>query len=156
MGSEMCIRDRWILVLWSEFGDLNLRGGQPMLEVVVVWVSVFAIIEFVNRFRLGKIRWNGGSALDKIVGFSAVLTGAQITEMKSNSSQIMAGLRLGLHWFTLVWLCILLTLSEGVLPESTSISSTWGRPTLWLTSLYGLIVVSELWLRIRGRMPAEY
>ena len=68
----------------------------------------------------------------------------------------MAGLRLGLHCFTLVWLCILLTLSEGVLPESTSISSTWGRPTLWLTSLYGLIVVSELWLRIRGRMPAEY
>ena len=60
----------WALVLWSEFGDLNLRGAQPVLEIVVVWVSVFAIIEFVNRFRLGKIRWNGGSALDKIVGFS--------------------------------------------------------------------------------------
>ena len=146
----------WILVLWSEFGDLNLRGGQPLLEVVVVWVSIFAIIEFVNRFRLGKIRWNGGSALDKIVGFSAVLTGAQITEMKSNSSQIMAGLRLAVHCFTLVWLCILLTLSSGLLPETSTISSNWGRPTLWLTSLYGLIVVSELWLRARGRMPAEY
>ena len=81
----------WILVLWSEFGELNLRGAQPVLEIVVVWVSVFAIIEFVNRFRLGKIRWNGSSALDKIVGFSTVLTGAQITEMKSNSSQIMSG-----------------------------------------------------------------
>jgi len=146
----------WILVLWSEFGDLNLRGGQPLLEVVVVWVSIFAIIEFVNRFRLGKIRWNGGTALDKIVGFSAVLTGAQITEMKSNSSQIMAGLRLAVHCFTLVWLCILLTLSSGLLPETSTISSNWGRPTLWLTSLYGLIVVSELWLRARGRMPAEY
>ena len=44
----------------------------------------------------------------------------------------------------------------GAAHSSTSISSTWGRPTLWLTSLYGLIVVSELWLRIRGRMPAEY
>ena len=146
----------WILVLWSEFGDLNLRGAQPVLEIVVVWVSVFTIIEFVNRFRLGKIRWNGGTALDKIVGFSAVLTGAQITEMKSNSSQIMSGLRLGLHCFTLVWLCSLLMLSEGVLPNSSSISSNWGRPTLWLASLYGLIVVSELWLRMRGRMPAEY
>jgi len=144
------------LVLWSEFGDLNLRGAQPVLEIVVVWVSVFAIIEFVNRFRLGKIRWNGGSALDKIVGFSTVLTGAQITEMKSNSSQIMAGLRLGLHCFTFVWLCSLLMLSEGVLPDSTSIASNWGRPTLWLASLYGLIVISELWLRMRGRMPAEY
>ena len=146
----------WILVLWSEFGDLDLLGGQPLLEVVVVWVSIFAIIEFVNRFRLGQIRWNGGSALDKIVGFSAVLTGAQVTEMKSNSSQIMAGLRLAVHCFTLVWLCILLTLSGGLLPESSTISSNWGRPTLWLTSLYGLIVVSELWLRARGRMPTEY
>lgn len=146
----------WILVLWSEFGDLDLLGGQPLLEVVVVWVSIFAIIEFVNRFRLGQIRWNGGSALDKIVGFSAVLTGAQVTEMKSNSSQIMAGLRLAVHCFTLVWLCILLTLSGGLLPETSTISSNWGRPTLWLTSLYGLIVVSELWLRARGRMPTEY
>ena len=102
----------WILVLWSEFGELNLRGAQPVLEIVVVWVSVFAIIEFVNRFRLGKIRWNGSSALDKIVGFSTVLTGAQITEMKSNSSQIMSGLRLGLHCFTFVWLSTLLMLSE--------------------------------------------
>ena len=115
------------------------------LEVVVVWVSIFAIIEFVNRFRLGKIRWNGGTALDKIVGFSAVLTGPQITEMKSNSSQIMAGLRLAVHCFTLVWLCILLTLSSGLLPETSTISSNWGRPTLCLTSLYGLIVFSELW-----------
>ena len=146
----------WALVLWSEFGELNLRGAQPVLEIVVVWVSVFAIIEFVNRFRLGKIRWNGGSALDKIVGFSTVLTGAQITEMKSNSSQIMSGLRLGLHCFTFVWLCSLLMLSNGVLPDSTTIASNWGRPTLWLASLYGLIVISELWLRMRGRMPAEY
>ena len=146
----------WALVLWSEFGELNLRGAQPVLEIVVVWVSVFAIIEFVNRFRLGKIRWNGGSALDKIVGFSAVLTGAQITEMKSNSSQIMSGLRLGLHCFTFVWLCSLLMLSNGVLPDSTTIASNWGRPTLWLASLYGLIVISELWLRMRGRMPDEY
>ena len=146
----------WTLVLWSEFGELNLRGAQPVLEIVVVWVSVFAIIEFVNRFRLGKIRWNGSSALDKIVGFSTVLTGAQITEMKSNSSQIMSGLRLGLHCFTFVWLSTLLMLSEGVLPDTTSIASSWGRPTLWLASLYGLIVISELWLRMRGRMPAEY
>ena len=146
----------WTLVLWSEFGELNLRGAQPVLEIVVVWVSVFAIIEFVNRFRLGKIRWNGSSALDKIVGFSTVLTGAQITEMKSNSSQIMSGLRLGLHCFTFVWLSTLLMLSEGVLPDTTSIASSWGRPTLWLASLYGLIVISELWLRMRGRMPSEY
>ena len=65
-----------------------LRGAEPMLEIVVVWISVFTIIEIFNRIRLGKIRWNGGSALDKIVGFSALLTDAQVTEMRSNSSQV--------------------------------------------------------------------
>ena len=146
----------WILVILSETGKLNLRGAQPLLEIVVVWVSLFAIIEFVNRFRLGKIRWNGGSALDKIVGLTAVLTDAQLTDMKSNSSQIMSGLRLILNSFTLVWLCVLIALSDGILPASSDISSSWGRPTLWLASLYGLIVISELWLRMRGRMPTDY
>ena len=146
----------WILVILSETDKLNLRGAQPLLEIVVVWVSLFTIIEFVNRFRLGKIRWNGGSALDKIVGLTAVLTDAQLTDMKSNSSQIMSGLRLILNSFTLVWLCVLIALSDGILPASSDISSGWGRPTLWLASLYGLIVISELWLRMRGRMPAEY
>ena len=146
----------WILVILSETDKLNLRGAQPLLEIVVVWVSLFAIIEFVNRFRLGKIRWNGGSALDKIVGLTAVLTDAQLTDMKSNSSQIMSGLRLILNSFTLVWLCVLIALSDGILPTSSDISSSWGRPTLWLASLYGLIVISELWLRMRGRMPTDY
>ena len=146
----------WILVILSETDKLNLRGAQPLLEIVVVWVSLFAIIEFVNRFRLGKIRWNGGSALDKIVGLTAVLTDAQLTDMKSNSSQIMSGLRLILNSFTLVWLCVLIALSDGILPASSDISSSWGRPTLWLASLYGLIVISELWLRMRGRMPTDY
>ena len=146
----------WILVILSETDKLNLRGAQPLLEIVVVWVSLFTIIEFVNRFRLGKIRWNGGSALDKIVGLTAVLTDAQLTDMKSNSSQIMSGLRLILNSFTLVWLCVLIALSDGILPASSDISSSWGRPTLWLASLYGLIVISELWLRMRGRMPTDY
>ena len=146
----------WILVILSETDKLNLRGAQPLLEIVVVWVSLFAIIEFVNRFRLGKIRWNGGSALDKIVGLTAVLTDAQLTDMKSNSSQIMSGLRLILNSFTLVWLCVLIALSDGILPASSDLSSSWGRPTLWLASLYGLIVISELWLRMRGRMPTDY
>ena len=146
----------WILVILSETDKLNLRGAQPLLEIVVVWVSLFTIIEFVNRFRLGKIRWNGGSALDKIVGLTAVLTDAQLTDMKSNSSQIMSGLRLILNSFTLVWLCVLIALSDGILPASSDISSGWGRPTLWLASLYGLIVISELWLRMRGRMPTDY
>jgi hypothetical protein len=146
----------WGLLYWATWGGLNLRGAEPLLEVVVVWISVFTIIEIFNRLRLGKIRWNGGSALDKIFGFSAVLTGAQITEMRSNSSQIMAGLRLSLHGVTLVWLSMILAFSNGLLPTESSLDSQWGRPTLWITSMYGLMFVSEVWLRMRGRMPSDF
>ena len=146
----------WGLLYWATWGDLNLRGAEPMLEVVVVWISVFTIIEIFNRFRLGKIRWNGGSALDKIVGFSALLTDAQVTEMRSNSSQIMASLRFVMHGLTFVWLCVILISSDGILPSSSTWDSSWGRPTLWLASMYGLMFISEIWLRIRGRMPSEF
>ena len=146
----------WGLLYWATWGDLDLRGAEPMLEVVVVWISVFTIIEIFNRFRLGKIRWNGGSALDKIVGFSALLTDAQVTEMRSNSSQIMASLRFVMHGLTFVWLCAILIYSDGILPGSSTWDSSWGRPTLWLASMYGLMFISEIWLRVRGRMPSDF
>jgi len=146
----------WGLLYWATWGDLDLRGAEPLLEIVVVWISVFTIIEIFNRIRLGKIRWNGGSALDKIVGFSALLTDAEVTEMRSNSSQIMASLRFVMHGLTFVWLCVILISSDGILPGSSTWDSSWGRPTLWLASMYGLMFISEIWLRIRGRMPSEF
>ena len=141
----------WGLLIWSTFGSLDLRGAEPLLEVVVVWVSTFTLIEVAHRFRLGRIRWNGGSALDKLKGMTAVLTKVEVTEMKANSSQIMSGVRWGLHGITLVWLCVLLVLYEGLLPIEDG--GAWSRPTLWLASMYGLMFGSETWLRMRGRMP---
>ena len=142
----------WGLLIWSTFGSLNLRGAEPLLEVVVVWASTFTMIEIVHRFRLGRIRWNGGSALDKLKGMTAVLTEVEIREMKANSSQIMSGVRWGLHGITLVWLCMLLILYEGLIPIEDG--EGWSRPTLWLASMYALMFGSETWLRMRGKMPA--
>ena len=142
----------WGLLIWSTFGSLNLRGAEPLLEVVVVWVSTFTMIEILHRFRLGRIRWNGGSALDKLKGMTAVLTEVEIREMKANSSQIMSGVRWGLHGITLVWLCMLLILYEGLIPIEDG--EGWSRPTLWLASMYALMFGSETWLRMRGKMPA--
>jgi len=142
----------WGLLIWSTFGSLNLRGAEPLLEVVVVWVSTFTMIEIAHRFRLGRIRWNGGSALDKLKGMTAVLTEVEIREMKANSSQIMSGVRWGLHGITLVWLCMLLILYEGLIPIEDG--EGWSRPTLWLASMYALMFGSETWLRMRGKMPA--
>ena len=142
----------WGLLIWATFGSLNLRGAEPLLEVVVVWVSTFTMIEIVHRFRLGRIRWNGGSALDKLKGMTAVLTEVEVREMKANSSQIMSGVRWGLHGITLVWLCMLLILYEGLIPIEDG--EGWSRPTLWLASMYALMFGSETWLRMRGKMPA--
>ena len=127
---------------------------EPLLEVVVVWITLFTGIEILNRFRLGRIRWNGGSALDKLVGVSAVLTKAEVTEMRSNSTDIMSGLRWILHGVTMAWLCNLLVLGSVDSGAFLGVFEQLGRPTLWLASLYALMFGSETWLRLRGRMPA--
>jgi len=128
---------------WS-FNGLDLFGAEPLLEVVVVWVTLFLIIDFWNRFKLGRIKWNGGNALSKLKGLTAVLTDTQVTEMQSNSKQILSGLRWILDLLTLTWFCILLYDDP---------SGIWARPTLWLASLYALTFGSETWLRLRGKMP---
>ena len=145
----------WILLGWTVWGSLNLRGAEPFLEVVVVWVTMFSAIEYLTRFQLGRIRWNGGSALDKIVGVSALLTKAELTEMKATSRELLSAVRWMVHGATLVWLSSLLAFQGGVLPGDSSVS-TWGRPTLWLASVYGLMFCSEAWLRLRGRWPNEH
>ena len=133
----------WGLLYWSLNG-LDLYGAEPLLEVVVVWVTLFLFIDWWNRFKLGRIRWNGGNALSKLRGLTAVLTDTQLTEMQSNSKQILAGMRWILDFATLGWLCVILIHN----PEDN-----WARPTLWLASLYALTFGSETWLRLRGRMP---
>ncbi len=145
----------WILLGWTVWGSLNLRGAEPFLEVVVVWVTMFSAIEYLTRFQLGRIRWNGGSALDKIVGVSALLTKAELTEMKATSRELLSAVRWMVHGATLVWLSSLLAFQGGVLPNDSSVS-TWGRPTLWLASVHGLMFCSEAWLRLRGRWPNEH
>ena len=145
----------WVLLGWTVWGTLDLRGAEPFLEVVVVWVTLFSGIEYLTRFQLGRIRWNGGSALDKIVGVSALLTKAELTEMKATSRELLSAVRWMVHGATLVWLCCLLAFQSGVLPDDSALS-TWGRPTLWLASVYGLMFCSEAWLRLRGRWPSEH
>ena len=133
----------WGLLYWS-FNGLDLRGAEPFLEVVVVWVTLFLLIDFWNRIQLGKIRWNGGNALSKLKGLTAVLTDSQLTDMQSNSKQILAGLRWILDFVTLTWLCAIM------IDDSADYTD---RMTLWIASLYALTFGSETWLRLRGRMP---
>ena len=141
----------WILLGWSTWSTLDLRGAEPVLEVVVVWVTMFTGIELLTRLRLGRIRWNGGSALDKIVGVSALLTQAELTEMKSTSQELLSAIRWVLHGVTTAWLATLLAVEAGALGGWDGFNL---RPTLWLASVYALMFCSEGWLRVRGRLPS--
>jgi hypothetical protein len=132
----------WGLLIWS-FNGLNLFGAEPFLEVVLVWVTLFILIDWFNHFKLGKMQWNGGTALGKLKGITAVITDSELTEMQSNSKQILAAMRWLLDLLTLTWLCIILI--KGI--------DIWARPTLWLASIYVLTFTSETWLRLRGRLP---
>jgi len=132
----------WGLLIWS-FNGLNLFGAEAFLEVVLVWVTLFILIDWINHFKLGKMQWNGGTALAKLKGITAVITDSELTEMQSNSKQILAAMRWLLDLLTLTWLCVILI--QGV--------DIWLRPTLWLASVYVLTFTSETWLRLRGRLP---
>ena len=144
----------WVLFGLAEWGDLSLMGVEPLLEIVVVWVTLFTLILFFARIRLGKVRWNGGTALDKLKGVTAVVSGAQILEMTSNSRQILGTTRWILNGLTLAWLCLLLLMQTDTDAISNELIRS-GRPTLWLASIYALMFLSESWLRLRGRWPSE-
>jgi len=132
----------WGLLIWS-YNGLELHGAQPLVEVVVVWTTLFLLTDWIYRLRLGRLDWGGGSPLDRLLGLTAVLTEAQLTDMKANSKQVMAAQRWIVDMFTLFWLCVIL-LKEG---------DVWSHPTLWLASYYALSFCSESWLRMRGRLP---
>ena len=140
----------WILFSWSTWGSLDLMGLDPLLEVVVVWVTIFTSIDFINRFRLGKIRWNGGSALDKVVGLTAILTDSQMSEMRANSTQILGVFRWILNGLTVIWLAIIIVFATPF-ENAPSWLDGLANVHLWLASLYGLLFFSEGWLRMRKR-----
>ena len=144
----------WVLLGWVVFGSLDLRGAEPFLEVVVVWVTLFSSIEYLT-FPIGQNSLERRlCARQNCRRFSAPNKG-RLTEMRATSRELLSAVRWIVHGATLVWLCCLLAFQSGVLPDDSSLS-TWGRPTLWLASVYGLMFCSEAWLRLRGRWPSEH
>ena len=157
----------WTLLIWSTMVDsFTLGWATWVLEVTVVWVTLFLVIEGINRIRLGRMHWTGGeSALEtlkaRIGGVSALLTQSQFKEMRANSKQILAGLRWGLDFATLLLLGALFTIilagdgGASASGNSTSLAELeiFQRPALWLGSIYLLLFASETWLRVRGKLP---
>ncbi len=132
-----------------------MLGAAPLLEVVVLWTTLFLTIEGLHRFRLGRLHWDGDSAWSRLSGITAVLTEAQMRDMRASSAEILAAMRWIVHGVTVVLGCLLLialpAMSDGTgLPGP---DAAWMHLVLWLTSLYALMWGSEGWLRMRGRLP---
>ena len=87
-----------------------------------------------------------------------MLTQAQFTEMRSNSKQILSGLRWCLDFITLLFLGAIFYIylstggANGGAPSMDGMGA-FTRPTLWIASIYALLFSSETWLRLRGRLP---
>lgn len=162
----------WILLIWDNTSSTwSLGSAYWLLEISVVWMTMFLFIEIGNRFRLGRMHWTEGeTALEtikgRIEGVSAILTGSQYSEMKANSKQVLAGIRWCLDFVTLLFLGVLIFfllansstgnnfISDGSYFEVVfSAQQIALRPAIWLASIYALMFGSETWLRVRGRLP---
>ena len=144
----------WCLLIWSSWGDLSLLGAEMFLEVVVVWTSLFFAIDFSQRFKLGRLEWNGETALNKVMGLSAILTKAEISQMRASSSDTLSTIRWILNGITVIWGIVLIVLfipGDGVL--SGALSGSFSHISIWIISIYALMFASETWLRVRGKMP---
>ena len=59
----------------------------------------------------------------------------------TTSRELLSAVRWRVHGATLVVVC--LWIQSGVLLDDSALS-TWGRPTLWLASVYGLMFCAKL------------
>ena len=156
------------LFLWSSGeGGPDLRGAEPLLEMTVVWLLLFTITEFINRFRLGKMEWKGGRDVMSLIsssfgGVAGLVTGAEVQQIKASSRSVMEGIRWVLDFASLLFflmIVILTAASSGTTMEDALSHLPLGlddyglnvivKPALWLGSVYLLIFLSETWLRLR-------
>ena len=151
----------WTVLIWQNKNDkIEMGWGAILLEMSVVWVSLFIVVEWINRFKLGKLEFKKGISIlstltQNIKSVSTTLTGIQFNEMKASSKQVMAGIRWVLDFCTLLLLATLVIIgwvNGGALAEG--LKDIGGeqmvlKPALWLGSLYLLIFLSETWLRLK-------
>ncbi len=164
----------WLLGLFIWISGENgpdLRGAEPLLEMSVIWVLLFVIIEFVNRFRLGKMEWKGGRDLitlmqSSVSGLTSLVTNSEINQMKATSRSVMEGIRWVLDFASLLFFMTIVIITTGstvtTLDDALSYLplglDSYGlnvivKPALWLGSIYLLIFLAQTWLRIR---PDEF
>ncbi|MBK30295.1 MAG: hypothetical protein CMB49_06275 [Euryarchaeota archaeon] len=157
----------WTVLVWERSSDsIEMGWGSILLEMTVIWVSLFIVVELINRFKLGRLEFKRGHSAfatisKNLKSMSAMMTGMQFNEMKASSKQVLAGIRWVLDFCTLLLLASIVTIgwtSDGNL--SSGLADMGGdawilKPALWLGSLYLLIFISETWLRLKDKPISE-
>jgi hypothetical protein len=145
----------WTLLFW-EYYYSNYTLGESLamiLEVSVVWTTLFITLEGLHRLRLGRLDLNleGEGIMSKLKeGMSSLttfLTESEIQEMEASSKEVMTGLRWLLDFCTFL---IFGAMVWGTLFDKSleDLFGGEGTPTLlnlalWLGSIYLLIFISQ-------------
>ena len=145
----------WTLLFWEYYySDYTLGKNLAMvLEVSVVWTTIFMALEGLHRLKLGRLEVNfeGEGVFSKLkdgVGsLTTVLTKSEIREMEASSKEVMTGLRWLLDFCTfvifgaMVWGTVFgKSLEELFGGEGTPHLLKFA---LWLGSIYLLIFMAQ-------------
>ena len=158
----------WILALWNTFGATPTWAWLgALVEVTTVWVTLFIVIEAVNRFKLGRIssaETKAEGVLSKLAqgakNLSTVITGAELKQMHASSREVMDGLRWVLDFVTLLFFGLISLVIVLAAPGTTLEQAFPGgedtvvRPMLWLGAVYLLVFLAETWIRVRDSSTA--
>ena len=145
----------WTLLFWEYYySDYTLGNNLAMvLEVSVVWTTIFMALEGLHRLKLGRLEVNfeGEGVFSKLKdgmgSLTAVLTKSEIREMEASSKEVMTGLRWILDFCTfvifgaMVWGTVFgKSLEELFGGEGTPHLLKFA---LWLGSIYLLIFMAQ-------------
>ena len=145
----------WTLLFWEYYySDYTLGENLAMvLEVSVVWTTLFIVLEGLHRLRLGRLEINleGEGIVSKLKegmgSLTTVLTQSEIQDMEASSKEVMTGLRWLLDFCTFL---IFGSMVWGTIFDKTleDLFGGEGTPTLfklalWLGSIYLLIFMAQ-------------
>ncbi|MDC0161332.1 ATP-binding protein [Marine Group III euryarchaeote] len=145
----------WTLLFWEYYySDYTLGEKLAMvLEISVVWTSIFIILEGLHRIRLGRfeIDLEGEGIVSKLKSgmesLTTVLTKSEMQKMEASSKEVMTGLRWLLDFctFTIFGVMVWGKLFDKTLED---LFGGEGTPTLfklalWLGSIYLLIFIAQ-------------
>jgi len=145
----------WTLLFWEYYySDYTLGENlSMMLEISVVWTTIFIALEALYRLKLGRLEmtFDGEGIFSKLKGgmgsLTTILTKSEIKEMEASSKEVMTGLRWLLDFCTFLIFGAMVwgTIFEKSLEE---IFGGEGTPyllkfALWLGSIYLLIFMAQ-------------